>query len=337
MPIPSSVLFDLPASGLAWHWREGPAIQDLHLSDAPLPDLQEGVVLIRNAAIGLNPVDWKVLGDPGMGWQSGKVPGVDGAGTVVALGAGVAEGWLGQRVAYHQDLRQPGSFAEFTPVKAQVLLRLPPAMDFVTAASFPCPALTAWLAMDKLPSRPGARLLISGAGGAVGLYLVQLALERGFHVSAMCHSRHWERLRALGVQACFEGPLGETAVWPQHGAEAFFGIVDCIGSAHAARLTPALQANGHIVCIQGRLAGWSWEPFGRTLSVHEVALGATHRYGDQAAWSRLTQAGERMLGDIVAGQMLSEPSFTADFTELAASLEGVKHRQFSGKSILTFA
>lgn len=71
----------VPTEWRGWVWQGGDspaALQDCYLSAQPLkPD----DILVHNAAIGLNPVDWKVLST-----QVGQVPGVDGAGTVVAVG-----------------------------------------------------------------------------------------------------------------------------------------------------------------------------------------------------------------------------------------------------------
>lgn len=162
---------------------------------------------------------------------------------------------------------------------------VPPDIDFATAASLPCPALTAWLALEKLPTRAGARVLISGAGGAVGLYALQVALMRGFRVSVMCHPRHWERLTALGAIECFEGPLGADPQWPVRHAGAFYAVIDCVNADHAMRLAPVLSASGHLVCIQSRVDTWPCTPFGRTLSIHEVALGALHDHGSDLDWA----------------------------------------------------
>ncbi|HEY0276056.1 MAG TPA: hypothetical protein VGC31_08305, partial [Paenirhodobacter sp.] len=254
-------------------------------------------------------------------------------GTVIALGDGVAEGWLGARVAWHTNLQNPrGSFAEYTPVAARALMRVPEGLGLEVAASIPCPALTAWLALDKLPLRRGAPLLISGAGGAVGRYLVQLAVARGFGVSAMCNPRHWDRLRDLGATDCLPGPLPDGQDWTA--ARRFFAVIDSVGPDHATRLAPALAANGHLVAIQGRPADWPCPPFGRTLSMHEVALGALHRHGDDADWARLMAAGEAILRDIASGRLEPEPLVIRDFTELPAHLDALKHRSFSGKPLI---
>lgn len=313
-----------------WFWRGGATPRDLVLEKVKLQPLCADEVLVHNTAIGLNPVDWKVLSG-----QLGKIPGVDGAGIVVAAGADVNSDWIGRRVAYHQSLQQTGSFAEFTPVRAQVLLSIPDAVDELVAASFPCPALTAWQAIEKIPVKPGLRVLISGAGGSVGRYLVQLARSRGFHVSVMCHSRHWATLKELGAQDCMENPDDHPdQSWPVSERSAYFAIIDCVSAAHAAFLAPALEANGHLVCIQGRAESWPNPPFGAAWSMHEVALGALHQYGSAEQWRALTDAGNRLLQMLAAGTLQAEPVIADQFLNLPIQLERLQHRNFTGKLVI---
>ena len=318
----------------AWTWQGGTEPGDLQIERIELPELAPGEVLVRNAAIGLNPVDWKLLSDAARsGWAKGHVPGVDGAGTVIASGDEVDAEWLGARVAYHTNLQHPfGSFAAYTPVPARALMRVPDGLDLEIAAGFPCPGLTAWQAIDKLPVRHGADILISGAGGAVGQYLVQYAAARSFGVTALCNSRHWDRLRKLGATRFLEGQLSGGTDLPQAGP--FFAVIDTVGPDHAARLVPLIAANGHILCIQGRLEQWPVPAFGRALSMHEVALGALHVHGSDADWKALTAAGERQLAEIASGRLQAEPPVVQNFADLPAHLAALKHRSFSGKALI---
>lgn len=325
----------MPATWRAWTWAGSADARALRVAEVAAEPLAPGRMLVRNAAIGLNPVDWKVLGGDLVDWAPGKVPGVDGAGTVVAVADDVPADWIGTRVAYHTDLATPGSFAEYTPVAARAALRVPDGVDLATAAGMPCPALTAWLALDKLPLRDRGRVLISGAGGAVGLYAVQFAVALGFQVDAMCHPRHWERLRALGAQGCVEGPLDAASRWPDAHAGRYFAVIDSVNDAHAARLAPVLAANGHLVCIQGRVTAWPNAPFGRALSMHEVALGALHPHGSDDDWARLVQAGEAILKQIAAGRLATEAQVAAEFGALPAHLDALRLRAFSGKALVT--
>lgn len=316
-----------PENWQAWVWHGGDSILDLRKETIAMPLLSPGQVLVRNAAIGLNPVDWKVLST-----QQGKTPGVDGAGVVVAIADDVDSSWLGKHVAYHQSLKDAGSFAEYTPIMAHVLLQLPVDMSFNHAAAFPCPGLTAWQAIEKIPPRENAELLIAGAGGAVGLYLTQLAVERGFAVTALCHPRHWEKMKACGVAHC----LPSLADALSSNTQRYYAVIDCVNEDNAKQLSVMLRANGHIVCIQGRIEHWPDSPFSRAISLHEVALGPLHQYGDLADWRTLISAGETMLERIQAGTLQPENLITSLFDELPQQLNALKFRNFSGKQVIEF-
>ncbi|MEN3112129.1 alcohol dehydrogenase catalytic domain-containing protein [Uliginosibacterium paludis] len=321
--------FVLPDRHRAWVWRTGNDPLALQQAEIPLSAPAAGEVLVRNEAVGLNPVDWKVLGMPG--WQPDHVPGVDGAGRVVALGEGVPAGWLGQAVAYHQDLQRDGSFASFTRIRARGLIRRPPGLTATLASATPCPGLTAWQALEKLPPARGRRLLVSGAGGTVAHFLVQLARARGFEVHAMSHPRHAERLQGLGAIACHSGPRPPAAL-------RFHAIIDCVGVSSARMLADSLLASGQLVCIQGRLPEWPCAPFGRALSLHEVALGALHHEGSDEAWAELIAAAEHILFANLADGRLAAPALReAGFDELPALLAGLRDGSLPGKTVLQLA
>ncbi|WP_210014400.1 alcohol dehydrogenase catalytic domain-containing protein, partial [Pseudomonas palmensis] len=310
-----------------WHGSADPAA--LQLIDCLLPQPEAGDVLIRNVVIGLNPVDWKVLGGGLVNWQPGHVPGVDGAGVVVAVGNGVSPAWIGQRVAYHQDLARHGSFAEHTPVKARAVLRIPADVSWEDAAGLPCPGLTAWLALEKLPAACQT-LLVGGAGGSVAHHLIQLAVRRGLRVFALSNPRHVQRLKALGVSECLPGPLDA----PWQAPERFDAVIDMVNAQHAGWLTPALRTSGHLVCVQDRLAASPIAPFTRALSLHEVALGASHPYGDARTWEELVDAGERMFAALGRGQWAQDSFNRVPFEQLAVHLRGLQSRSYSGKGLV---
>ena len=316
-----------PGSCLAWIWRDSDSLQTLQLESVALPAIAAEDVLVRNVAIGLNPVDWKVLDI-----KHGISPGVDGAGEVVAAGKNVPPSLIGRRVAYHQNLHRTGSFAEYTPVKASALIRLPDEVDYTTAASIPCPALTAWQALEKIPVKSGRSLLISGAGGSVGHYLTQLAVSRGFEVSVMANPRHRENLLALGAQHFFDNQQ-LPALLQQEQKPEFYAVIDTVSPTCSAALAALIQANGHLVSIQGRAEQWPTQPFSQAISLHEVALGALHQYGNDAAWQELTEAGEMLLRKIVSGQLRTEQIHTFGFADIRQKLEALKNRDFSGKLV----
>ncbi|MEO3988935.1 zinc-binding dehydrogenase [Pseudocitrobacter cyperus] len=315
--------FSLPTHYQGWVYTGGELPQGLKLQDIPLPQLKADEVLVQNEAIGLNPVDWKVM-------TPGSVPGVDAAGIVVQVGDASQQSWLGKRVAYHQNLQAQGSFARFTPMKSRALMVMPDELSFEQAASFPCPGLTAWQAIEKVPTQVGSELLISGAGGAVGQYLVQLAKARGYCITTLSHERHHARLQSLGAEV--------TRVNDEEVAnKRFYAVIDSTNPEHAEKLADLLEANGHLVAIQGRVEQWPCAPFGRALSLHEVALGALHQHGSDAQWKHLMQQGEQLLRKVADGSLQAEERHLFSFDEMDVQLLALKHRNFSGKQVILTA
>lgn len=158
----------------AWGWTPDACLDGLKLIDNPLPQPGPGQVLVANRAIALNPVDWKICEWGHADWHQGTVPGVDGAGTVAAVDEGV-DLPLGTRVAYHQSLSHDGSFAQYCLLDASLVMHIPDNLDDA-AAALPSPALTAWQALAKVADGASREVLVVSASGAVGFYLVQLAV-----------------------------------------------------------------------------------------------------------------------------------------------------------------
>ncbi|MDT4843181.1 Zinc-type alcohol dehydrogenase-like protein [compost metagenome] len=267
-------------------------------------------------------------------WNADQVPGVDAAGEIVATGAGVTLR-PGTRVAYHQSLARDGSFAEYGLLDARALLRVPAALDDAVAASLPCPGLTAWQALEKVPPAPGRDLLVVGAGGAVGLYLLQLAVRRGFRVWVSAASAHHGALLRLGAVGVFDY---RDAQWPQAlqehlGERRLYALFDTVSGAHAASLASLLGYNGHLVCIQDRQEQAPLPAFTSAISLHEVALNSVHACAAPADWQALREAGEAML-QALAGGALQPPSLREfDFAALPAALAELKNGGQAGKWI----
>ncbi|MGF6767594.1 NADPH2:quinone reductase [Paraburkholderia sp. GAS199] len=312
----------------AWQWNP----QDeprLTWRDAPMPEAGPDEVVVRNRAAGLNPVDWKFIEWGPEIWSPGQIPGVDGAGDVVRVGANVNSDWLGQRVAYHQWLGRAGSFASHTVVPLRALMRVPPGMTYAQAAALPCPALTAWQALHKVPADAGLSVLITGAGGAVGAVLVQLAIARGWEVSAMCNQRHWDRLERLGVQAF----IAPNAAQSLTRAQRFDAVFDTISGDHANSLAGCVAANGHLVCVQDRVTAPPLPPFTTSISLHEVALNSMHVEGTDVQWRRLSAAGERMMDEMLRGDLEPLPVQTGLLTELPTLLDALREHKGAGRPV----
>ena len=270
-----------------------------------------GRIVVRNYAIGINPVDWKFIDDNPRDWEKGHIPGVDGAGVVVAVGEGVDNNLLGKRVAYHHSLGENGSFADHSEVYASRVMVVPESVDFAIAAALPCPMLTAWQAFSKVPVRKGADVLVSGMG-AVNKLLAQILSQSGFIVHVISGSFTQEQAAEMGVTAIHRGkPEGQT----------FYAVFDANGPDYAASLVPLLEANGHVVSILGRIEEPVDAPFTRTISYHEIALGALHDYGDLAQWQRLVKDGEALLEQVAAQSLVVEIPNLFEFDSLNKALQ----------------
>lgn len=270
-----------------------------------------GRIVVRNYAIGINPVDWKFIDDNPRDWEKGHIPGVDGAGVVVAVGEGVDNNLLGKRVAYHHSLGENGSFADHSEVYASRVMVVPESVDFALAAALPCPMLTAWQAFSKVPVRKGADVLVSGMG-AVNKLLAQMLSQAGFNVHVISGSFSQEQADEMGVKAIHRGkPEGQT----------FYALFDANGPDYAASLVPLLEANGHVVSILGRIEVPVDAPFTRTISYHEIALGALHDYGDLSQWQRLVKDGEALLEQVAEQTLVVEIPNVFEFDNLNNALQ----------------
>jgi NADPH:quinone reductase-like Zn-dependent oxidoreductase len=174
--------------------------------DLPQPSPRKGEVLVRIVAAGVNPLDWKIAD----GFYDGRrahvfplVLGVDGSGTVEAVGTGVVRFRPGDRI-FGQFLDDPvgiGTFAEFATVPESIgVSHFPSDFDPVEAAAVPTAGMTALTALDRLELGTGSTLLVVGASGGVGSFATQLAAARGIHVVAAGRAASADRLRLLGAR-----------------------------------------------------------------------------------------------------------------------------------------
>lgn len=306
-------------------WCVEAQTRQLTLMDKTLEPLANDEVQIENRAIGLNPVDFKVINNGVL--SDGQVAGVDGAGMVTAVGSSELSHLIGTRVAYHQNLHLNGSFAKHINIKAKVIIPLPNKISFEVAASLPCPLLTAWQAVDKLPIKPNRTVLVSGASGAVGRYLIQLLKHKGFNVVATANPNRHPQLEELGAQQCFS--MDET-----FSDRTFFAVIDTRSRETAKQLALTLQANGHLVSILGRLEEQPLSAFERCISLHEIALGALHQEGLDSDWQELTSMGTELMKQISNQQIIPNPIHMMDFAKLDLAINEFEHQRKALKYVI---
>ena len=170
------------------HNHGGPEV--LKYEEAPLPEPGPGEARIKLAAIGVNYID--TYHRTGLYPSSLPfTPGMEGAGTIAALGPGESPFRPGDRVAYAMT---KGSYAEYAVVPVHTLVRLPDDVDFRLGAAVMLQGLTAhYLTHSTYPLKEGDTVLLHAAGGATGLLLTQMAKRLGATVYGTASSD--EKLR----------------------------------------------------------------------------------------------------------------------------------------------
>lgn len=179
-------------------------LEAVQVGEADKPTPAAGQVLVEVHAAAVNPFDVKVREGLVRNMAELNFPatlGGDAAGTVAALGAGVTGFQLGQAV-YGQAgaLSGQGSFAEFTPVKAEQLAAKPTSLDFTAAAALPLVGCSAYQALvDHINLKAGQKILIHGAAGGIGSVAVQLAKHLGAYVAATAGAEDADFVKSLGA------------------------------------------------------------------------------------------------------------------------------------------
>jgi NADPH:quinone reductase-like Zn-dependent oxidoreductase len=175
----------------------------LRYEDVEQPTPGAGEVRIRVAGSAFNPVDDGIRG----GYLQGPfpvrlphTPGIEVSGTIDALGDGVTNVAVGDNVIGFLPMVADGAAAEYVVAPAEILATAPTSIPLPDAAALPMVGLTAWQALfDDAGLKAGQRVLINGAGGAVGGYAVQLAKRAGAHVIATASPRSSERVSSTGA------------------------------------------------------------------------------------------------------------------------------------------
>jgi len=156
----------------------GPEV--LTIVDVPVPTPKAGEALVKLAAAGINYTDITLRNGKRPGATVPFSPGVEGAGTVEAIGAGVTDVAPGDRVMYAMA---PGSYAEYACVPAATLVHVPADMDIFEAAALPLQGFTAhYLLHEFRKVGPGSTVLVHAVAGGVGLLLTQYATHLGARV-----------------------------------------------------------------------------------------------------------------------------------------------------------
>lgn len=222
--------------------------EELKLEEKSRPEPQAGEALLRVHAAGVNPIDWKLCSGSMKDFRPltfPYTPGIEAAGVVEAVGAGVTAFAAGQAVFGRSA---DGAYAEYIVMPAEALALKPESLSFAEAATVPVGATTAWRALFEYGDlTAGQRVLIQGAAGGVGLFAVQLAKWNGAHVLATTSTANLDFVRGLGADTVVDyttTPV-ERAV---HGVDL---VLDGVGRDTMNSSLAALRRGGTLISLAG--------------------------------------------------------------------------------------
>ena len=298
------------------------------------PAIGGAEVLLRVHAAGLDRGTWHLMaGRPylvrlavGLRGPRKPVPGLDVAGTVVAVGPEVTRFSVGDEVFGFSQ----GSFAEYAAARESKLAAKPANVSFEQAAAVPVSAVTALLAMTDVGQvTAGQKVLITGASGGVGSYAVQLAKAFGAEVTGVCSAPKMDLVRSLGASHVLDYTQDDFA----DGTRRYDLIVDIAGNPSLSRLRRALTPTGTAVIVGGEDSG-NWTGMGRQLR----ALGRSPFLRQRLAIVTPRQRSadlDRLTSLIEAGTVTPSIGATYPLDQVPQALRYLEAGQARGKVVIT--
>jgi len=238
----------------------------LGIGEVPVPTPGKREVLVRVAAAGLDRGVWHLMtGRPllmrpfvGLRRPRRRVPGLDLAGTVVAVGADVTDFAAGDEVFGAGR----GSFAPYAVAPAGKLAPKPASLSFAQAAAVPVSGLAALQGLHDVGRvAAGQRVLITGASGGVGSFAVRIAAAAGAEVTGVCSAAKADLVRALGATRTIDYAAHDFA----DGRDRYDLILDLAGNTSLRRLRRVLTPRGTLVIAGGEGGGAITGGIGRQL------------------------------------------------------------------------
>ncbi|HZS39789.1 MAG TPA: NADP-dependent oxidoreductase [Polyangia bacterium] len=257
-------------------------IEQLELREVPDPKPGAGEVIVKIAATSVNPIDYKLRSGAARARIPLELPAILGrdiAGEVVALGSGVTNVRVGDRVL-GLGWR---SYAELASIEAGVLAPIPPALDPVDAGALPLVVTTGAQLVARADPKPGQTMLVTGAAGAVGRVAVFVAKERGARVIAGVRRKQLDAARTLGADEVVAlDDDAELRRIPELDV-----IADTVSGATIEELLPRLRSGGVLASVVGEPPAAKGKPIEVRAFMAQPDGGLLARYAQAVAQKRL--------------------------------------------------
>jgi NADPH2:quinone reductase len=226
----------------------------LHVVDVPAEPLGPGQVRLRVQAAAVSPTDTHARAGAYAGRDPVKtppwVPGMDVAGVVTEVGEGVEHLAVGDpAMGIVVPFGPHGAYREDKVLPGNSVVRAPEGVDAVAASTLPMNGLTARLALDLMGLVPGQVLAVTGAAGAFGGYVVQLAKADGLTVVADASEADQQLVRDLGADVVVRRGDDVADRIREHAPDGVDGLAD--GSVQDALVLPAVKDGGAVATVRG--------------------------------------------------------------------------------------
>lgn len=298
----------------------------LHVVDVPEVHAGPGQVRLRVHAAAVNPTD--TMARNGSRAEQQKVdpppyvPGMDAAGVVDEVGPGVATGIkVGDQVmAMVVPKASHGAYREQIVLSARSVVRAPKATSHVEAATLPMNGLTARMSLDLLALKPGQTLAVTGAAGAYGGYVVQLAKTEGLVVIADASDADHALVKSLGADIVVRRGDDVAARIREHFPQGVDGLAD--GAVLNARAIPAVRDGGAFTAVRG----YQGEP------QRGIRFTVTMVRGYDGEWEKL----DRLRQLVEAGALTLRVAATYPAERAAEAHRRLEARGTRGRLVITF-
>jgi NADPH:quinone reductase-like Zn-dependent oxidoreductase len=327
----------------------------LKIVDLPDPEPGPGEVVVRVLAISVNHLDLFVrAGMPGVKLPLPLIPGCDGTGEVVELGAGVTTLKKGQKVMIEpgatsgtsahdlagndhlaDDYRIRGEHfdglaREFVAIEARYLCPLPAGVDPITTAAVPLVFLTAWgMLVERARVRAGENVLVIGGTSGVGSAAIQIARDAGARVVATAGSDAKRSLcRELGAEDAVDHSQADwgAAARQLSGGRGYDVVVEHVGPATWDTSMKLLGRNGRLVFCGGTTGPKVQIALPHVFIKNQSILGST--MGPRTAFPKI-------LDRIARGVFRPVVDRVMPLSRVAEAHELLEERKVFGKIVLT--
>jgi NADPH:quinone reductase len=298
------------------------------LAEMPMPDTGQGQVLLKLRAAGMNPMD-PVLASGGWKPMPATFPmvlGLDGAGVVEKVGEGesrfsVGDDLFGQ--LFVAPLGSAGTYAEYVAVTEDApLARVPAGLDDVVAAALPTAGGAALELVDLLQPLTDKTVLIVGAGGGIGSFATQFAVNAGGNVIANVRDHDAERMRAYGaIETIDHTEVSLPQAVRQAHPDGIDALLDLVSDASGFAALASLVKEGGIAVTTQYVAD-------------EEALRAKGVTGINFALQPSSELFERVAEAVADGRIVAPPITRISLEEAPAVLSSAQARP-SGKTVIT--